>query len=71
MTPRDEGAGERKRAVAAAGRRRRRGDTGYERWLTDRLHELYDPILREPIPDDLERLLGTLEPRPKPDPGKR
>ena len=65
MTPRDDGAGERKRVVAAAGRRRRRGDAGYERWLTDRLHELYDPILREPIPDDLERLLGSFEPRPK------
>ncbi len=64
MTRRDEGAGERKRAVAATGRRRR-GDAGYERWLTERLRELYDPILREPIPDDLERLLGSFEPRPK------
>lgn len=65
MSSRDDGTGEDKPGPARSGRRRKRSDASYDRWLTDRLHEVYDPVLREPVPPELERMLGAFAPRPK------
>jgi hypothetical protein len=32
-------------------------DTAFRRWLEEQLHQKYDDILNEPIPDDLLSLL--------------
>jgi hypothetical protein len=45
------------------GGRRHRAEAGFDRWLTDRLHDLYDPVLKEQVPDDLERLLDRFASR--------
>lgn len=65
MTSRDKMSGASKPVPAQPGRRRKRSDAGYERWLTGQLHEMYDPVLAEPVPEELERLLGAFEPRTK------
>jgi hypothetical protein len=55
---------------AQPGRRRKRSDAAYERWLAGQLRELYNPVLREPVPEELERLLDGFVPRPKAGSGK-
>jgi hypothetical protein len=63
----DSGGGHRMgRKMAQRGPAGRRGplDAGFERWLDRQLHDLYDPILNEPIPDDLARLLDRFDSRP-------
>jgi hypothetical protein len=37
--------------------RRNRADAGFDRWLSGKLHEMYDPVLNEEVPDDLDKLL--------------
>lgn len=32
-------------------------DPRFDRWLSRRLHEAYDSILKEPLPPDLEKLI--------------
>ncbi len=44
--------------------KRRKDDTGVDQWFTRRLHDLYDPVLNEKIPDDLSRLLDDFAKRP-------
>jgi hypothetical protein len=41
-------------------------DRAFDRWLNRQLHGLYDPVLAEPLPDELMRLLDRFEQRPKP-----
>ncbi len=38
-------------------------DTGFDRWLNRQLHKIYDPILDETIPDDINDLLERFERR--------
>jgi len=44
-------------------------DPAFERWLNRQLHGLYDPVLAEPLPDELMRLLDRFEERPTPPDG--
>lgn len=37
----------------------------FDRWLERKLHELFDAVAQEPIPDDLINLIITLERRDK------
>lgn len=54
---------------SAVGRRRKRGtskdpeklDDGFDRFLNRQLHQLFDPILAEPVPDDLMKLIEQFE----------
>jgi len=43
-------------------------ERGFDRWLNRQLHRLYDPVLAEPVPDDLLRLLEGFDPKPAPPP---
>jgi hypothetical protein len=36
------------------------GDPQFDRWLSRRLHEAYDGILKERLPTDLDRLVEQL-----------
>ena len=38
-------------------------NTGFDRWLNRQLHKIYDPILDETIPDDINDLLERFERR--------
>lgn len=45
----------------------------FDHWLQKQLHELYDSITKEPLPDDLLRLIDDdagLESKPAPVDGK-
>lgn len=44
-------------------------DTGFERWLRQRLNEQYTAVLDEPLPDDLAQLIAQFAPKPGPDDG--
>lgn len=35
-------------------------DARFDRWLSRRLHEAYDSVLKEALPSDLERLVHAL-----------
>jgi hypothetical protein len=35
-------------------------DPRFDRWLSRRLHEAYDSVLKEPLPAELERLVQQL-----------
>lgn len=37
-------------------------DPRFDRWLSRRLHEAYDGVLREQLPSDLEQLVRKLDP---------
>lgn len=39
-------------------------DRGFERWLNRQLHRIYDPVLGEPVPDELMRLLDQFAAKP-------
>lgn len=41
------------------------GDS-FDQWLTQNLHDLYDPILREPLPPEIEALLDAIPDKEKP-----
>jgi hypothetical protein len=32
-------------------------DRGFDRWLNRQLHRIYDPVLGEPVPEEMLRLL--------------
>ena len=46
-------------------------DAGFDRWLDRQLHDIYDPILNEAVPDEIERLLRELDHKPAGDGGER
>jgi hypothetical protein len=52
--------------TAGSERMRRRSslDPGFDRYLARQLHQLYDPVLDEAVPDDLADLLERFERRP-------
>jgi hypothetical protein len=39
-------------------------DAGFDRWLNRRLHELYDPVLEEPVPEGIASLLEGFDRKP-------
>lgn len=41
-------------------------DRGFDRWLNRQLHRIYDPVLGEPVPDEMLRLLDQFGPPSKP-----
>ena len=45
-------------------RPRKQAERGLDQWFTKKLHDLYDPVLNEKIPDDLSRLLDDFAKRP-------
>ena len=45
-------------------------DPAYDRWLDKTLHEIYDPVLHEPIPDEIAKLLDQFEDRPDDQPSE-
>jgi hypothetical protein len=45
-------------------------DAGFDRWLNRRLHELYDPVLEEPVPDTITSLLEGFDRKPEAGNGK-
>jgi hypothetical protein len=47
--------------------RHTRGEIGFDRWLKHKLHEVYDPVLDEQVPEDLIRLLEAFDSREKKD----
>ncbi|HET6469049.1 MAG TPA: hypothetical protein VFG43_11810 [Geminicoccaceae bacterium] len=47
--------------------RHKRGEVGFDLWLKMKLHEVYDPVLQERVPDDLLHLLAAFDSRKKPD----
>jgi hypothetical protein len=36
-------------------------EPGFDRWLNKQLHQLYDPVLTEAVPEDMMRLLEGLD----------
>jgi len=65
----DDGEPEADRSPRDSGRRSR-ADVGFDRWLTDRLHSIYDAVLKEEVPDELESLLDRFARRPPGEPKK-
>lgn len=45
------------------GRRRSSLDLGFDRYLARQLHEIYDPVLDEAVPDEIALLLARFGPR--------
>ncbi len=43
------------------GRRRSALDHGFDRWLSKQLHQIYDPVLTEAVPEDMMRLLDRFD----------
>lgn len=41
-------------------------DRGFDRWLNRQLHRIYDPVLGEPVPDEMMRLLDQFAQKPEP-----
>ena len=48
-------------------KRRSSLDAGFDTYLSRELHQLYDPVLGEAIPDEIAALLGAFVPRPDDD----
>ena len=46
-----------KRSGDVTGRGKPKSDTVFDGWLTHHLSRLYDPVIQEPIPVDLLKLL--------------
>lgn len=46
-----------KEAAAEKGATKLRMDQPFDHWLHKQLHEMYDAIAKEPLPDDLMRLI--------------
>ena len=57
------GSGEPSSAQRRDGRRSRL-EAGWDRWLDRSLHDLFDPVLDENIPSDLNELLDRFENKP-------
>lgn len=45
------------KSLPAALRKSRKTDTAFELWLQRGLHQIFDEVAREPIPDDLLKLI--------------
>jgi hypothetical protein len=45
-------------------KRRSSLDAGFDRYLSRQLHEIYDPVLNEAIPDEIAALLDQFDQRP-------
>lgn len=45
-------------------------DAGFDRWLDRQLHDIYDPVLNEAVPDEIERLLKEFDHKPAEDGGE-
>jgi hypothetical protein len=45
-------------------KRRSSLDAGFDRYLSRQLHEIYDPVLNEAIPDEIASLLEQFDQRP-------
>jgi len=45
-------------------KRRSSLDAGFDRYLSRQLHEIYDPVLNEAIPDEIAALLDEFDRRP-------
>jgi hypothetical protein len=43
--------------AAGAGKKGRKTETAFDLWLQRGLHEIYDDVAREPIPEDLLKLI--------------
>ena len=41
----------------AAPKRRRKGDAAFELWLQRGLHQMFDDVANEPVPDELRKLI--------------
>ena len=50
-------------------KRRSSLDAGFDTYLSRELHQLYDPVLGEAIPDEMAALLSGFVPRPDDDGG--
>ncbi|TVQ36090.1 MAG: hypothetical protein EA356_06315 [Geminicoccaceae bacterium] len=61
MSPRQSDRGD-----GATGREGRQSD-GFDRWVRRQLHQLYDPVTDEPIPERLADLLDRFPTKPKPE----
>jgi len=55
-----------RRQVPGNERMKRRSslDAGFDRYLSRQLHEIYDPVLNEAIPDEIAALLDEFDQRP-------
>ena len=40
-----------------ASKRKRKADTAFEQWLQRGLHQLFDDVANEPVPDELRKLI--------------
>ncbi len=40
-------------------------ERGFNRWLNGQLHRIYDPVLTEPVPDEIARLLEQFDSSPQ------
>ncbi len=38
-------------------KRRRKGDSAFELWLQRGLHQMFDDVANEPVPDELRKLI--------------
>ncbi len=41
----------------AVPKRRRKGDAAFELWLQRGLHQMFDDVANEPVPDELRKLI--------------
>ena len=58
-----------KKAGSEPMKRRSSLDAGFDTYLSRELHQLYDPVLGEAIPDEMAALLRGFVPRPDDDDG--
>lgn len=42
-------------------------ERGFDRWLNRQLHRIYDPVLGEPVPEEMLRLLEQFGSKLQPD----
>ena len=61
----DDGQPPRPPVTTPRERRRQRSalDAGFDRWLSRQLHQMYDPVLGEPLPAELAELLAGFDER--------
>lgn len=58
MKDKDDSAGS---GRGRADPRRRTAEASFDRWLEKKLHELYDPVLDEELPEELRKLLDAFD----------
>ena len=47
----------RSNGAEGAPKRKRKTDTAFEQWLQRGLHQLFDDVANEPVPDELRKLI--------------